>query len=143
MRFCLLILNLSFDIYVFELNLSFGKFCKSSRTKDSKAFSILCLFERVEPSLKLASLVINRFNLSNVQFLVICWLQNEKFPSKMISHSFESLTIEQITIKIEQTSNVVTSAIFRGSSSSQAPEVSKMKIPANIQLNSARIVIIS
>ena len=31
-------------------------------------------------------------------FLVICWLQNEKFPSKMISHSFESLTIKQITI---------------------------------------------
>ena len=28
------------------------------------------------------------------------WLtfRNEKFPSKMISHSFESLTIEQITI---------------------------------------------
>ena len=36
----------------------------------------------------------------NVQFLVICWLQNEKFPSKMISHSFASLTIEQITIRI-------------------------------------------
>ena len=82
MRFCLLILNLSFDIYVFELNLSFGKFCKSSRTKDSKAFSILCLFERVEPSLKLASLVTKRFNLSNVQFLVIFWLHNENSPQK-------------------------------------------------------------
>ena len=39
--------------------------------------------------------------LSNVQFLIIFWLQNEKFPSKIISHSFASLTIEQITIEIK------------------------------------------
>ena len=31
----------------------------------------------------------------------VFWLQNEKFPpSKLISHSFDSLTIEQITISI-------------------------------------------
>ena len=59
---------------------------------------LTCLVTLFEPSLKLASLVIKRFNLSNVQFLVIFWLQNEKFPSKIISHSFASLTIEQITI---------------------------------------------
>ena len=28
------------------------------------------------------------------------YIVNEKWPSKMISHSFESLTIEQITIKL-------------------------------------------
>ena len=68
-----------------------------------------------KPSLKLASLVIRRLNLSNVQFLVIFWLKNEKFTSKMISHSFESLTIEQITIKTSWTG----CSLFKGHLSCQ------------------------
>ena len=38
-----------------------------------------------------------QINSSNVQFLVICWVQNEKSPSKIFFHSFASLAIEQIT----------------------------------------------
>ena len=53
-------------------------------------------------------------------------------PIMLLAGSTLGASCVKKSVEIEQTSNVVTSAILQGSLSSQAPEVSEMKIPGNL-----------